>query len=664
MARTAVRNRATDQNHTQPEFVPLTDEHIAAQTDSGSFSRGKTYFRGGRIFAGVRRQSTLRARCYGSSGGPYVVEATLATTDGKTTKNPVSFACNCPRGGFCKHVVALLLTWIDNPETFDLRPPLAEVLAAKSQDELIGLIEQMLRFHPEMEQMLELPVPVTGTLSDDPVDEAAIRRQIAVAMKDDRGQHHYNPGYRYDYDYRGYHGFHDDEDYEVGSRVAAKLEPLIELAEQYAAAGIWRNALAVAATFAEEVAPQLETFDDESGDLDLLVSRADVTLAACLDAQGTLPPDQQLTAAERRRLIDTIFLIWQTDVESAGLDLSLAGPEAIGRNGTPEEQRAVAEQVRAVMRTEGGTSWDPLWHKRAAIGFLSILSGDAGFSNEELLTEYRDAELWEEAAHLLVQMGRVEEAIPLAARHLTAADVLLAFADQVLASGHPQCLTLATTLVDDRLWEREGQNVRDDQALRAWLEQRYAELGQSEKALAMARARFDAAPDRTTYDAVKLAAQLPGLAGNPWPAQRKKIIDTLRKRGDWFTLIDIFLAEEEVAAAIEALEQSEKASRSGRLAWGFGWSGGPHDYATRVAAAAETGFPDASIAIYRRLADQKIAARQRPSYQEAAKHLFRVKHVLEAAGRDQEWPPLISDLRQQNKTLRALREELDALGLG
>jgi hypothetical protein len=27
------------------------------------------------------------------------------------------------------------------------------------------------------------------------------------------------------------------------------------------------------------------------------------------------------------------------------------------------------------------------------------------------------------------------------------------------------------------------------------------------------------------------------------------------------------------------------------------------------------------------------------------------------------WPPLISDVRQRYKTLRALREELDALGL-
>src|SRR5688572_3728418 len=121
-------------------FAPLTDDMIAAQTDSGSFSRGKGYFRSHRIFGTMRRADTLRARCHGSSGGPYVVEATLATADQARGNNPLSFSCTCPRGGFCKHVVALLLTWVDAPQSFAVRPPVAELLAGKSQDELIAMI--------------------------------------------------------------------------------------------------------------------------------------------------------------------------------------------------------------------------------------------------------------------------------------------------------------------------------------------------------------------------------------------------------------------------------------------------------------------------------------------------------------------------------------------
>jgi hypothetical protein len=162
---------------------------------------------------------------------------------------------------------------------------------------------------------------------------------------------------------------------------------------------------------------------------------------------------------------------------------------------------------------------------------------------------------------------------------------------------------------------------------------------------------------------VKSAALLPGQPDDPWPVLRPKLLAILRKRGDWSVLIDIFLEEGEVAKAIEALKAGESASRDRGAGWGYGWAVVlPHHY-TQVAAAAETAFPDEAIAIYRRLADEKIAARQRSAYQEAATYLARIKQVFEAAGRAEEWPSLIAELRQQFKNLRALREELDALGL-
>ena len=168
-------------------FALLSDDEIAKQTDAGSFSRGKTYFRGRRIYNGVRRGATLRARCRGSSGGPYHVEATLATLDQTARTNPVSFLCNCPRGGFCKHVVALLLTWIDNPDAFEVRPPLAEVLAEKSKEELIGAIELFLKVNPDLERLLELPTPIAAPPSDAPIDErghpAADRGRVAGSQR-------------------------------------------------------------------------------------------------------------------------------------------------------------------------------------------------------------------------------------------------------------------------------------------------------------------------------------------------------------------------------------------------------------------------------------------------------------------------------------------------
>jgi uncharacterized Zn finger protein len=663
MARTAtVPYSTTDYDRAVAGFAPLDDDAIAAQTDAGSFSRGRAYFRGKRIFEAFRRENTLRARCHGSSGGPYRVEATLATSDLPKARNPVSCFCTCPRGGFCKHIVALLLTWVDDPVSFEVRPPIADILAGKSREELIALIEQMVRDHPNLEKLIDRPVLIANPLSDAPVNETAIREQIAAAIEEESGDD-YDEYDRYDhYDaYGEYDGF-DEYENEQGHRIATKLEPLVKLLEAYADAGHWRNSLLVAATFVEEVAPHLTEIEDEAGELDALVSRADAKLAACLDIQNQLPAEQRLAPEERKRLIEAIFTVWQADVDYGGIGLSVAGAEAIARRASPEEQQHVAERVRKTMNAVYVRS-DRLWHKRAAIGFLSLLQGEAGLSDEQLLAEYRDAELWDDAAAMLLRLGRFDEAFTVAIRRLTAPALLLPFADQVIATDNTQAIDRAMTIVDDRLWEHEGQNLRDDELLRAWLERRYAERGQPEKSLQMARERFDAAPTKATYDAVKAAALLPGHAGDPWPELRPKLVASLRKRGDWHALIDVNLDEGDVAEAVKALERCEKSQGTSQLAWGYSWSGWPEQYATRVAKAAEADLPDESIRIYRTLAERRIAARDRVNYQEAARHLVRVKQVLETNDRAAEWPPLIGELRQQNKNLRALREELDALGL-
>jgi uncharacterized Zn finger protein len=83
-----------------------------------------------------------------------------------------------------------------------------------------------------------------------------------------------------------------------------------------------------------------------------------------------------------------------------------------------------------------------------------------------------------------------------------------------------------------------------------------------------------------------------------------------------------------------------------------------------VAAAAEANFPDEAVRIYQKLGEQQITQRGRPAYQAAANHLVRVMRILEGNGRTAEWQSFIADLRQRNKSLRDLREELDALGLG
>src|SRR5262245_8008287 len=92
----------------------LTEAAIRKRTGDRSFGLGRSYFERGAIFDARRAGVTLKARCSGSRGEAYRVHATF------NAKGVAAAECSCPvgDGGFCKHVAALLLTWIERPEEF------------------------------------------------------------------------------------------------------------------------------------------------------------------------------------------------------------------------------------------------------------------------------------------------------------------------------------------------------------------------------------------------------------------------------------------------------------------------------------------------------------------------------------------------------------------
>src|SRR2546426_10718576 len=113
------------------QFKPLTEADIQALSDDASFRKGYDYYLHHVIIEPTLSESVLRAFCHGSSGSPYRVEATLLPAGEKSAHKLVAAGCSCPRGGFCKHLVALLLTWIHQPERFVVRSGLMGRLSEK-----------------------------------------------------------------------------------------------------------------------------------------------------------------------------------------------------------------------------------------------------------------------------------------------------------------------------------------------------------------------------------------------------------------------------------------------------------------------------------------------------------------------------------------------------
>jgi len=150
-----------------PQF---SEDDIPKRVGERSFERGRRYFQGGAIRNARRQGPTLKAYCEGSRPEPYRVQVTFGS------KGIEEADCSCPvgAGGHCKHVAALLLTWLHRPEEFREVEELDKALERRSKAELIALIKQMLLLWPELEEILETPLPRTGRRRT-PVDSGAHR---------------------------------------------------------------------------------------------------------------------------------------------------------------------------------------------------------------------------------------------------------------------------------------------------------------------------------------------------------------------------------------------------------------------------------------------------------------------------------------------------------
>src|SRR5450755_2583327 len=85
--------------------------------------------------------------------------------------------------------------------------------------------------------------------------------------------------------------------------------------------------------------------------------------------------------------------------------------------------------------------------------------------------------------------------------------------------------------------------------------------------------------------------------------------------------------------------------------------------ALEVARVAEETRPREAIELYRQFAERLITMRGRQNYQQACKYLANVRALYEKLGEHEGWMGYMATLREQNRNLRALKEELKNAGL-
>ena len=128
-------------------FLPqLTLDQIQYRCTAQSFSRGEEYFEIGMIRDPVLHGYTLASTCEGSEEIPYNVSVELSAT------GIVYTYCSCPYdyGGDCKHIVALLLTYVHAPKTICSLDALLAELSEKPKENLLQVISELLKRTPDM----------------------------------------------------------------------------------------------------------------------------------------------------------------------------------------------------------------------------------------------------------------------------------------------------------------------------------------------------------------------------------------------------------------------------------------------------------------------------------------------------------------------------------
>jgi uncharacterized Zn finger protein len=335
----------------------------------------------------------------------------------------------------------------------------------------------------------------------------------------------------------------------------------------------------------------------------------------------------------RRDILQAIFKVFLWDIKMGDVGIGDNVPEILLENATIQEKELLAGWIQSELPAMSD------WGQQILGGLLLDLQAEK-LDDESFLEICRQSGRLNDLVNRLLQLGRLEEAI---CETEKADDYnLLTLADIFVERGHG---SLAERMVHAR-----AETSRDFR-LSVWLKD-YASLqGDFPKVLEWAKRLFLSRPSTAEYlEIKKLAIQI-----NRWPDNKSEMINWLTNHKQFDVLVEIYLEESEIDLALDALE---KARMTARHRWEY-----PYSLEITVAKAAEESRPEQAIQLYLDRIKSLIDRRGRDNYAEAPNYLKVVRGLYKRLGRQEDWYSLIASLRQENRNLPALLDELKKAGL-
>lgn len=589
----------------------ISEADIRRYATEQSFYRGEEYYDTGAVGELVWRDGVLQAEVSGSHYEPYNVTATF------TDEGIAHADCDCPYdwGGWCKHIVAVLLAYVRDPASVEERPPLQSLTSDLGRDQLEELLldlaarDATLVDHVEallaVKQPVEQPAapPDKAKQSRALIDPKSIRRQVQSILHSlDR--------------------MRSSEAYWHVEGVVDGVRSLLISAWDFIADEDWESASALLEAITDEYIEGWVNLDDSDGFAgDFFTELGEAWTQACLVAD--------LATQEREKWAEKLAE-WQAEIGEYGVVEAFDAAQAAVLQGWdyPPLQRAMHGHITELGAWEENAPW---FADELAIARLQVLERRQQY--EEYLNLAQAEGQIGLYVVMLAKIGREEEAVEEGMRYLQQPQEVLSLARTLHERGRVEA---ALKMAEYGLTLDGAKRT-----LAEWLRIQAAAAGRLDLALDAAMVVFHEEQSLASYLAVH------ELSGEGWGKLREELLARLRNRSSVYGggPTEIFLHENLLDDAIASVEKG----------------GAGYDLLERVMDAVVDHRPDWVIQRAQDQAARIIEPGQAKYYHHAVGWLRKAQQAYRAAGREADWQAYLAELRERHGRKYKLMDMLEGL---
>src|SRR3972149_6176455 len=548
-----------------------------------SFERGESYFEDGRVGSLVEDKGKITAFVHGSS--KYRVK--LWNEDGN-----LEYECSCPvgqDGDFCKHCVAVGLTWLAGNEIKETNTP-----SSGSKVTFKDIRSFLLTQDKEV---------LTEMILDQAAEDVRLRNKLLLQAAGSKKEGTNLTAYRQAIDNAvnpdGYVSYYEMYDYSQGiDEVVSSISELLKRGKADVVIELCEYAL-------RKVEKALNHVDDSDGHMGGILERLqELHLSACKKAK----PDQEALA---KRLFDwEISGEWDTFYGAVK-----TYSEVLGKKGL-DIYRQLAEEE---------------WKKIKPLG-------PADKDSDRYGRRFRVTHIMEDLAK---QSGDIEALVAIKSRDLSNSYAFLNIAEAYKESGNREMA------LD---WAERGLKAfpqKPDSRLMDFVAEEYHRQNPHDEAMKLIWRQFEASHSFHTYDKLKTHAD----KTRDWPVWREKALKAIREdlkrnmkvgKSPWMRghnhslLVEIFLFDKDADAA-----------------WKEANDGGCSDSLwLRLAEAREKHHPNDAIAAYQRMVNPIVDRKNNGAYEEATKLILKIKALMARTSEETKFASYLNSIKAAHKPKR------------